>query len=408
MEQAGLSPVDANGRARPGDTLLPLLFIFRFLFGLLSLLILGAAAYLLWSYNQGELVRDVDGVLRRDREEWRLWTGLALLAWSFLGRLVALPLLARSDKVPTRPERSNGQTLPGAGGSSLYVETHGPADAPPLILTHGWGLDSTIWSYAKRDLAGRFRLIVWDLAGLGRSKGPISLDAFAADLRAVLSVTAGRPAVLVGHSIGGMTIQTLARNNPELFGREVAGVVLLNTTYTNPLKTMVLSGLAQAIRPLLEIAMRLAVWLQPLAWASAWQSYFSGSAHMANRLGFGRYVTRSQLEHTTLLATRNPPGAQAKGDLAMFRWDASEAARRFTVPTLVIGGDKDIVTKLEANRTIADRAPQARLEVVEGVNHMGFLERADVYDALIGEFAGSVLTGGGQGVPAAAYEKARR
>ncbi len=53
--------------------------------------------------------------------------------------------------------------------------------------------------------------------------------------------------MLVGHSIGGMTIQTLARDHPELFGREVVGVVLLNTTYTNPLKTMILPRLMQAL-----------------------------------------------------------------------------------------------------------------------------------------------------------------
>lgn len=386
---------------------MPLLFLARLIFGLLSLAILGTAAYLLWSYGQGELVRDADGAFRREADNWRLWTGLALLAWSFLGKFIVTPLLARGDKDPTRPERGQGRTIPGANGASLYVETHGSPDAPPIVLTHGWGLDSTIWSYAKRDLSRRFHVIVWDLPGLGKSKGPISLEAFAADLRAVLNLAGGKPAVLVGHSIGGMTIQTLVRDHPDVLGREVAGIVLLNTTHINPLKTMVLSGLAQALRPLIELMMRLSIWLQPLAWASSWQSYLSGSAHMANRLGFGRFVTRSQLEHTTLLVSRNPPGAQAKGNLAMFRWDATPALAKLSVPTLVIGGDKDIVTKLEASQTIADRAPGAQLQVVEGVNHLGFLERADVYNQAIGEFASSVLTGTGQ-EEAPAYEKARR
>jgi pimeloyl-ACP methyl ester carboxylesterase len=95
----------------------------------------------------------------------------------------------------------------------------------------------------------------------------------------------------VGHSIGGMTIQTLARDDAAYFNRKVAGTVLVNTSYTNPLKTMILSGLAQAIRwPLLEPLMRLGIVLQPLVWLSAWQSYLSGSSHMANRLGFGKYV----------------------------------------------------------------------------------------------------------------------
>jgi pimeloyl-ACP methyl ester carboxylesterase len=370
---------------------MPLIAFARFLFSILSLAVLGLCAYLLWTWYQGDLVRDADGVLYRVREDWRLWVGLALLAWSFLGKVIITPLIATPDKAArSKPTRGEGAMITGASGAQLYVESVGPADAPAVVLTHGWGLDSTIWSYAKRDLAGH-RLILWDLPGLGRSrlaKGKaLSLDDFAADLGTVIDLAGDQPVVLVGHSIGGMTIQTFARDYPALFARRVAGVVLLNTSYTNPLKTMILSGLLTALRwPLIEPMMRLAIWLQPLAWLSAWQSYLSGSAHLANRLGFGRFVTRSQLEHTTLLATRNPPGVQAKGNLAMFRWDVSQTLPQITKPVLVIGGDVDIVTKLEASRHIAAVIPKAKLQVVDGVNHMGFLERAEVYNRAVAEF----------------------
>lgn len=378
---------------------MPLLAILRFVFSLLSVAVLGVAGYLAWTWWQGDVIRAADGDLVRLRDDWRLWTAIGLLAFSFLGRFIVTPLIAHGDKAePSRPVRSNGQMVAGASGASLYVETHGSDQAPPLILTHGWGMDSTIWSYAKRDLAKRFRVVVWDLPGLGRSKmaadGAISLTDFAADLRSVIALAGGKPVVLVGHSIGGMTIQTLARDAPEVFGREVIGVVLVNTTYTNPLKTMILGGLARALRwPLIEPLMRLTIWLQPVAWLGAWQSYFSGSAHLANRLGFGDYVTRSQLEHTTLLATRNPPGASAKGNLAMFRWEAGADLPKMNVPVLVIGGDKDIVTKLAASAVITERLPFATMRTVAGVNHMGFLERSDAYNEAIADFADTVQVG---------------
>lgn len=372
---------------------MPFIFIVRFLFGLLSIAILAAAVYLLATWYRGETVIDGD-VVGRLREDWRLWTGLGLLAWSFLGRWIAPLVLARSDTDDaTRPERSHGQMVVGAGTARLYVERHGPADGPVILFTHGWGLDSTIWCYARRQLANRFRLITWDLPGLGRSEldGDLTLEVLARNLRQVLALAEGRPVVLVGHSIGGMMIQTLARDHPELFGREIAGVILLNTTYTNPLRTMILSRLMTALRkPVLEPVMHLAIWLQPLAWLGAWQSYLGGSAHAANRLGFGRCVTRSQLEHTTLLATRNPPGVLARGNLAMFRWDAQAALPRLTVPTLVLGGDVDIVTKLEASRHIADAAPGARLETMPGANHMGFLEWSELYNGAIADFVESL------------------
>jgi pimeloyl-ACP methyl ester carboxylesterase len=370
---------------------MPLIAFARFCLSLVSLVLLGVCAYLLWSWYQGDLVRDADGVVYRVREDWRLWVGLGLVAWSFLGKLIVTPLLARPDKAArSKPIRGEGVMVAGASGAQLYVESLGPATGPAVVLTHGWGLDSTIWNYAKRDLAGH-RLILWDLPGLGRSKlakgKALTLDDFASDLGTVIELAGDQPVILIGHSIGGMTIQTFARDNPALFARRIAGVVLFNTSYTNPLRTMILPGLMTTLRwPVIEPMMRLAIWLQPLAWLSAWQSYLSGSAHMANRLGFGRFVTRSQLEHTTLLSTRNPPGVQAKGNLAMFRWDVSQTLPLITKPMLVLGGDVDLVTKLEASRHIAGAVPSAALQVVEGVNHMGFLERADVYNQAVAEF----------------------
>ena len=374
---------------------MPLLSFARLAFGIVSLAVLAASGWLLWSWWQGEIIIAADGVAVRVRDDWRLWAGGVLLAWSFLGRLLITALVARADTDPTRAERPGGHEIQGAGGVALHVEEQGPAGAPVVILTHGWGLDSTIWFYARRDLSERYRVIVWDLPGLGQSRArrsKISLEAYASDLRAIIAAVGGRPVILVGHSIGGMIIQTLARDHPDAFDREVAGVVQLKTTYTNPLRTMVLSGLAQALRrPVLEPIMRLIIWLQPLVWLAAWQSYLSGSAHMANRLGFGRFVTRSQLEHNTLLTTRNPPGVQARGNLAMFRWDATGALAKRAVPLLVLAGDRDIVTKAEAGAVIAAAGSCSRLEIIEGVNHMGFLERHLIYNAEIEAFVRAVV-----------------
>jgi pimeloyl-ACP methyl ester carboxylesterase len=370
---------------------MPLIVLARLALSLASLAILGAAGYLLWSWHEGYWVLDAYGVGHQLHEPWRLWTAVGLLAWSLLGRFVVIPLLAKPDTDPTRPERGHHQMITSPTGSRLYVEVHGPLDAPPVILTHGWGLDSTIWYYLRRHLSQRFRVIVWDLPGLGRSHAAsgqaIDLSHFAQDLKAVMALADGKPAVLVGHSIGGMTVQTLVRDHPEVLTGSVAGLVLVNTTYTNPLRTMVLSGLAQALRwPLLEPLFRLTIWLQPLAWLSAWQSYLSGSAHMANRIGFASQVTRSQLEHNTLLATRNPPAALARGNLAMFRWDAEGALQAITVPTLILAGDSDLVTKCEASQTLSRATPGGRLEVVADANHMGFLERSEIYNEEIARF----------------------
>ncbi len=374
---------------------MPLIPIVKLVFGLLSLLILGTAVWLLWTWWNGDLIPADDGAgLVFVRDSWRLWTGLGLLAFSFMGRPIVTLLLARSDADPSVARRGDGAFIDGVE-ASLYVERRGAGSGLPLVLTHGWGLDSTIWDYASRALGTRHPLVVWDLPGLGRSKvkpAGVTLPAFAEDLRRVVMSSGDGPVVLVGHSIGGMTIQTLARDHPEFVRDRVAGVVLINTTYTNPLRTMIFSGLLTALqKPVLEPLFHVMAWLQPLFWLGAWQGYLSGSAHMANRLGFGRSVTRSQLEHTTLLATRNPPGVQARGNLAMFHWDATGALRDLGIPLLVLGGALDIVTRPEASRVIAGEAPEAALVIIDGVNHMGFLERADSYHLAIETFVSSLL-----------------
>ncbi|WP_454718926.1 alpha/beta fold hydrolase [Caulobacter segnis] len=372
---------------------MPLIVLARIALSFLSLAVLIAGGYLLWSWYDGEQLIDAAGRVSRIREDWRLWTAVGLLAWSFLGRLVVTPLIARSDTDPTRAERGETSTLiESPTGSRLYVEAHGQADAPTVILIHGWGLDSTIWFYLRRALSSRYRVIVWDLPGLGRSKaaaGAIDLSHFARDLQAVMDFAAA-PAILIGHSIGGMTIQTLIRDHPGAQAR-MTGIVLVNTTYTNPLRTMIVSPLALALRwPVLEPALWLAIPLQPIAWLMAWQSYISGAAHLANRLGFAGRVTRSQLEHTTLLATRNPPAALARGNLAMFRWDADGALQAMSIPALVIAGDADIVTLKAASEVLARAAAGGVLATVDQANHMGFLERSDAYGAEIEAFCDAI------------------
>ncbi|WP_167762466.1 alpha/beta fold hydrolase [Brevundimonas intermedia] len=375
---------------------MPLIPLVRALFSLLGYLVLALVAYLIWTWWRGDVLLDPSGIPLRVREDWRLWVAVGVVGWSLGGRAFALLLLAKADIEPTRAHRGAGVMTTSSTGATLYVESEGGEEGPVVIVTHGWGLDSTIWQYLKRRLGAErslipHRLVTWDLPGLGKSKSPpagdIALANFGADLAHLIEETAPRPVILIGHSIGGMTIQTLVRDHPALFHARVAGVVLLNTTYTNPLRTMVFSPLMMALRrPLIEPMFKLTVLLAPLAWLSAWQSYLNGTAHLSNRLQFGRAVTRSQLEHTTLLGTRNSQSVLAKGNLAMFDWDASGAIAAMPCPVLVIGGDLDLVTKIEASEALAEASSAGSLAPVTGVNHMGFIEREQHYNGLIGGF----------------------
>ena len=376
---------------------MPIVIFPRLLMQLVSLAVLAAGAYLLWSWFHGYEVADAAGVLHpRHGADWRLWTAVALLAWSFgLGRAIVLLFMPGGHSPMTK--RTAGREVIAPDGSRLHVETSGLSTGPTVVLTHGWGLNSTAWGDARQKLGDRYRVVAWDLPGLGKSKGPTdgkyTLDRYAQALGAVVESTGADRVLLVGHSIGGMTTQTFFRAAPDAARRRVAGAVLVDTTHQDPARTMVLGGLWTALqKPLIEPMMHLGVLLSPLLWLSSWQGYLSGSNQIVMRLaGFGRFATRAQVDLTARLASEGSPAVQAKGNLAMLNWRVTDDLPGVEVPVLVLGGSKDIITLPRASREIATAAPQARFVEVEGAGHMGFMEAYDRYDAEIAAFAAAVL-----------------
>ena len=120
--------------------------------------------------------------------------------------------------------------LVGAGGTALASETRGP-DGPtghPVVATTGWANDRHIWSSMVDDLAANHAVTTWDLRGHGDSETPAPGEYTRAhalgDLTAVLD-HAGRPAVLMGHSLGGYLSLAHAVDHPD----DVAGLVLVAT-----------------------------------------------------------------------------------------------------------------------------------------------------------------------------------
>jgi pimeloyl-ACP methyl ester carboxylesterase len=378
-----------------------LLSLLQRLFALLSLALLAVGAYLVWSWYD---LRDVLEPLPSDvfdTQDWRLWTGGALIAWSFLGRLPISLLLGRRGDDADRLKREPGLQVETPDGATLHVEIEGPQEAPVLVFVHGWGMDAGIWWEARRMLSQRFEVVVYDLAGLGRSTQPrdgrYSLERFADDLMAVVSRAGPRKVILIGHSIGGMTVLTFCRRHPEMLGRQVAGIVLENTTHIDPTRTTILGKALHAMKPLLGPLMRLDVWLQPLVWMMNWQSYLSGSTHIALRIGgFGTTPTKAQLEQMALCVTRNPPAVQAKGNLAMMRWDVTDDLPKMRIPALVFIGGRDLVTRPSAGETIAARVPEARPQRMARAGHMGPLEFAHDYNTAIAAFADDVFLQGAQ------------
>ncbi|MDI5966163.1 alpha/beta fold hydrolase [Streptantibioticus silvisoli] len=121
-----------------------------------------------------------------------------------------------------------------ADGTRIAYEEHGPQDAPTIVLSHGWTCSTVFWAAVIRELAPDWRVVAYDQRGHGRSGTPrgrsgYSTDALADDLEAVLcaALPDGAPALLAGHSMGGMTLMAAA-DRPAVRARTAA--VLLAST----------------------------------------------------------------------------------------------------------------------------------------------------------------------------------
>jgi pimeloyl-ACP methyl ester carboxylesterase len=328
--------------------------------------------------------------------------GRTLLRWAL--RLTTGGGKARADRSEPAPRQTRHgaamrHRLQRPDGSELQVEVYGAEDAPPLILTHGWGLNSTAWYYTKRELAQRFRLIVWDQAGLGLSTRPAnrdySLEKLARDLHAVLEFAGNRPTILVGHSIGGMILLTFCRLFREELGARVAGLVLTATTHTNPVRTVKGAPFFTAIEtPVLKPLMYLTIALSPLIWLMNWMSYLNGSSHITTkRSSFGGAEMWEQIDFAALFQAKASPAVLARGMLGMMRYDATETMRTISVPTLVVPGEIDPVCKPEASERMRAAIPDAQLRPLPLAKHLGFIEHHETYAMYLEEFANTLSSG---------------
>jgi pimeloyl-ACP methyl ester carboxylesterase len=359
---------------------MPLGLLFVWLIGLLSLLLTGGGLYFLWAWYAGLVVGT-----------GYLVAGLVMLVLTLTGRWLVLRFHPPGPDEPGAARTGVAERIGRPDGAELRVEHSGAADAngPVLLFTHGNGTNSTEWYYARRHLAERFRLILWDLPGLGKSAAPRNhdhaLETQAGHLEAVLRTAGDRPVVLVGHSLGGMIIQTFCRLFPDQLRTRVAGLVLLDTTYTNPVRTTICGAFFRAAqKPLVEPLLHLMIGLSPLVRLMNWLSYLNGSAHIWTLLtGFAGSQTRGQLDFATRFTPLESPATQARNTLAMLRFDATATLPTINVPVLVLAGHVDRMTIPEAGAYIAAHVPEGRFESLTPGGHMALLERHERVTELI-------------------------
>jgi pimeloyl-ACP methyl ester carboxylesterase len=267
------------------------------------------------------------------------------------------------------------------GGAVHWVEFAGDGDPerPPLVFVHGLGGSHLNWVLVGPALAAGRRVVAMDLPGFGLSPGTgrdCSVGENALVLSLFLDRVVGRPAVLVGNSMGGMVSLLAAAARPDI----VHGLVLVDPALPIPVE-----------RPDLRVAAGFMLLVMPFAAEFALQAVArrQPAAHAVDRAVRACFADPSRMPADVLEASvelaehrRSDPAAErslVRAARSLVRLLARPAAYRavmdsITVPTLLVHGEADRLVPLSAARRAATAHPEWGTVFVPNVGHTPQLE----------------------------------
>jgi pimeloyl-ACP methyl ester carboxylesterase len=278
-------------------------------------------------------------------------------------------------------------------GTELAVRAAGDPSKPTIVFVHGFSLDMTSWHYQWTGLSDRFRCVLFDVRSHGRSAraagGDLSPLAFAHDLAAVLETVADGPVLLVGHSMGAMSMLAMAETRPELFGDPVAGVVFVGSAASDLLRGA-FGSVTELLRPKLGSLRQAAGRMNRLR-KVVLSSPADVGQMVARATQFGTDASPHLVRYVVGLAARAPSEVWTDGLAGLMEMDLRHAIEHIDVPALVIVGDQDRMTPPSSSVALAGELPQGRLEIVEGAGHFPMMERHEEFNDRLASFAGEVL-----------------
>jgi pimeloyl-ACP methyl ester carboxylesterase len=279
--------------------------------------------------------------------------------------------------------RGRPRTVYANDGVPIHVEEYGQVDGPlTVVFAHGFTLRLDCWYYQLRDLGDVGRIVAYDHRGHGASgRGPrehATIDQLGRDLHAVINATAPTgPIVLVGHSMGGMTIMALADQHPELFGTRIRGVALIGTSPGAVGETIfgIPATVGRALKP---VSPRALDWIDRRA-ALVERGRRAGSDlayGLTKFFSYGSDVPPSLVQFMERMVSGMSFEAMSEFFPTFVDHDKLQALDVLhRVETLVVVGEKDRMTPVHHSRNIARAVPGAELIVLRDAGHMVQLER---------------------------------
>lgn len=254
-------------------------------------------------------------------------------------------------------------------GTRINYALAGRRDGEPLLLIHGLGADTRGWVMQRRALASRFRLVMVDNRGVGRSdhpEGPYDLSVMATDALAALDHAGYGSAHVMGASMGGIIAQIIGVLHPErVRSLTLACTAAHHYSWRREL-LMEWADLAES-RGMREFVLRNLEWMVgPRSLQRLWPAMA-----VLGPLAFNVPVTSFVAQIQAILA----------GDDGL-----RDELVHVTAPTLVVVGSQDVLTTQGDSEEIADLIPDSELAVVRGGAHLFMVEQYGAFNRAVTGF----------------------
>jgi aminoacrylate hydrolase len=258
--------------------------------------------------------------------------------------------------------------LPDGAELSVHVDGTGP----DLLMVTGLGGTASFWDPVTPGLAANFRVIRFDQRGIAQStrgEAATTIDQLAADTFAVLDHVGSSRAALLGHSTGGVILQSMALRDES----RIAGMVL-SGTWAKPNRYM--SELFRSRAEILHVRPReYTAMVGFLAYTADW---LNSNWHMYDMMVAAAPVTAAQ---QAIVAERIN---------AIMAFDRAADVGKITVPVLVQGAEDDLIVPAFLNRELAGLIKHAQIQMFPSGGHMYPITRSPEFVAALTSFAKQV------------------
>ncbi|MBW0019087.1 MAG: alpha/beta hydrolase [Mycobacterium sp.] len=294
-----------------------------------------------------------------------------------------------ADEDFERLDLDRGYVVTTPDGVPLAVREAGPVDARvTVVFAHGFCLRMGAFHFQRMRLGEHWdqnvRMVFYDQRGHGQSgeaaPETYTLTQLGRDLESVLQTVAPRGVVvLVGHSMGGMTVLSHARQFPEQYGRRIVGVALISTAAEGVSR----SPLGEILKnPALE-AVRFTALSAPRLLHRGRNVARSLIGPVLRAASYSDLQVSRSLDAFSQRMMNGTPIPTLVGFLHALEVH-DETAGLWTllkVPTLIACGDHDLLTPDEYSRKMAASLPQSELVIVSGASHLALLDKPDPINA---------------------------